>query len=371
MEASLLIASLAFSLAAPPAGEESRPSTPPQTRVASRDGSGTWSAEGSELCRRYRDATVEASIARLERIRAEPTRPSSAADRTRERRALELEREIRKACLRTLVVRGLSLPRGGDATPERAEAIAAIRGISHPLELEDAVEVLRGEGSGGDLVMTEPDVRDALLKALASDPRFGHAKLVDFGVTGCHDLSSAARDALPRELSPSAVDALRTALASSRERDVNRAAMIAGAHPAGSLIPALIQAQFEERTTEPQGDEAWIAIGKSTAYVAGLVPVVGNASGAFQPIPGVVYEGSVLRIMESAVTIYRTEVHGALLATIEGTTGEPAPAFGFDRDRWLAWYRNDYPRLAQAFQRERLENEAAAAVRTSAPRTDT
>jgi hypothetical protein len=158
MEASLLIASLAFSLAAPPAGNESRPSTPPQTRVGSGDGSGTWSAEGSELCRRYRDATVEASIARLERIRAGPTRPSSAADRTRERRALELEREIRKACLRTLVVRGLSLPRAGDATPERAEAIAAIRGISHPLELEDAVEVLRGGGSGGDLVMTEPDV---------------------------------------------------------------------------------------------------------------------------------------------------------------------------------------------------------------------
>jgi hypothetical protein len=101
------------------------------------------------------------------------------------------------------------------------------------------------------------------------------------------------------------------------------------------------------------------------------VPVVGNGSGAFQPIPGVVYEGSVLRIMESAVTIYRTEVHQALAVTIERTTGQPAPPFGFDRDRWIAWYQNEYPQLAQAHQRELMEQDASKGIKTSPARADT
>lgn len=330
-----------------------------------------WDLERSELCRRYRAAAAESAIARLARIRSESRGPSDAANRARERRALELEREIRRECLRELVGRGLSIPLRNGVTPQRSEAIETILALGHPLELEDAVEVLRGEGFKKDLVMGESDVRNALFKALASDAAFGHAKLVELGVAASNDLSAAARDALPQELSASAIDVLRTALASSKEREINRAAMIAGAHPAGALIPSLIQAQFEETSAPEQGDEAWIAIGKSTAYVAGLVPIVGSASGAYQPIPGVLFEGSVLRIMESAVTIYRTEVHGALLATVEGTTGQPAPAFGFNRDRWLAWYRNEYPQLAQAFRRERLENEAAQGVRTTSPRADT
>ncbi|MEY3142192.1 MAG: hypothetical protein RLY21_685 [Planctomycetota bacterium] len=286
------------------------------------------------------------------------------------RRRAQLEVEIRRDCLRELVSRGLSIPSENGVTPERAAALSMLGSLTHPLELRDAVAVLSGEGFRKDLLSSESDVRKALFRALATDPLYGQPRLVEFGVTGDDEVASSARESLPPTLSPAANRAVEDALRASRERHVNRAAMIAGAHPAGTLIPSLIQAQFAETERAETGDEAWIAIGKSTSYVAGLVPVVGNASGAFQPIPGIVYEGSVLRIMESAVTIYRTEVRQALVATVEKTTGQPAPSFGFDRDRWMAWYRNDYPQLAQAFAQERAESSISEGVKTTPPRAD-
>jgi hypothetical protein len=63
-------------------------------------------------------------------------------------------------------------------------------------------------------------------------------------------------------------------------------------------------------------------------------------------------------------------VQRALVATVERTTGQPAPPFGFDRDRWMAWYRNDYPQLAQAFAREHAEKAIAEGVKTTPPRAD-
>lgn len=330
-----------------------------------------WTLELSELCRRYRSEAMDAAVARRERARGAAVSNSQAARDHAARRVLDIERDIRKESLRELDRRGFTVDSRNGVTAERTAALEMIAALRHPAELADAVEVLSGEGFREDLIAAESDVRTALFRALASEPSFGQPRLVLFGVGRNEAVAAAARDALPARLSPPALNAVRIALAGPREQTINQAAMIAGAHPAGSLIPSLIQAQFEEAEPPQQGDEAWIAIGKSTAYVAGLVPVVGNGSGAFQPIPGVVYEGSVLRIMESAVTIYRTEVHQALAVTIERTTGQPAPPFGFDRDRWLAWYQNEYPQLTQAHQRELMERDASKGIKTSPARADT
>ncbi|MFN5496498.1 MAG: hypothetical protein ACK5C3_07975, partial [bacterium] len=327
--------------------------------------------ELSELCRRYRSEAMDAAVARRERARGAADSNSQAARDHAARRVLDSERDIRREALRELGRRGFTVDSRNGVTAERTAALELIAALRHPAELADAVEVLSGEGFREDLIAAESDVRTALFRALASEPSFGQPRLVLFGVGRNEAVAAAARDALPARLSPPALNAVRIALAGPREQTINQAAMIAGAHPAGSLIPSLIQAQFEEAEPPQQGDEAWIAIGKSTAYVAGLVPVVGNGSGAFQPIPGVVYEGSVLRIMESAVTIYRTEVHQALAVTIERTTGQPAPPFGFDRDRWIAWYQNEYPQLAQAHQRELMEQDASKGIKTSPARADT
>lgn len=329
-----------------------------------------WRIEASELCRRYRCAASDANIDRLQRLNDGTESGSKAAVLSAQRQRKRLELQIRRDCLRELVDRGFSISSENGMTPERKAALEMIGALTHPMELVDAVAVLSGEGYRKDLVASESDVRGALFRALAADPVYGQRKLVEFGTTADDEVASVARESLPATLSPAALEAVGDALRASRERTINRAAMIAGLHPAGSLIPSLIGAQFAEADSSQKGDEAWIAIGKSTSYIAGLVPVVGNASGAFQPIPGVVYEGSVLRIIESAVTIYRTEVQRALVATVERTTGQPAPPFGFDRDRWMAWYRNDYPQLAQAFAREHAEKAIAEGVKTTPPRAD-
>ena len=50
------------------------------------------------------------------------------------------------------------------------------------------------------------------------------------------------------------------------------------------------------RLTLFNGQRAWIAVAKAQTYISNLIPVTGAASGAFQPVPGVVYEGFVLDV---------------------------------------------------------------------------
>jgi type II secretory pathway component GspD/PulD (secretin) len=50
------------------------------------------------------------------------------------------------------------------------------------------------------------------------------------------------------------------------------------------------------RLTLFNGQRAWIAVATATTYIANLIPVTGDNSGAFQPVPGVVYQGFVLDV---------------------------------------------------------------------------
>lgn len=317
-------------------------------------------AARSTLATRYASPRTTELLARIERLEKDRT-PGAL------KRLAEAERELSVRAMRTLVEDGLRIPSRNGITAARRQALETIQSLSSPLELGAATHVLEGEGMRPNLVNGEFDVRSALFTALAREPRFGHPTLVGYAIAGEGAVALLARDSLPEELSPEALAVLEKGLRSSRELHINRAAMVASAHASAALIPALIDAQFSERPTEARGDEAWIAIGQRTAYVAGYVPVLGGGSGALQPIPGIVYEGSLLRIMESAVTIYRTEVHRGLAMVIERSTGEPAPPLGYDRERWLAWYRNDYPVLAQAYAEELSEQRRAESDTVTIP----
>lgn len=44
------------------------------------------------------------------------------------------------------------------------------------------------------------------------------------------------------------------------------------------------------------GQRAWVAVATQVAFISALVPITGDAAGAFQPIPGVVSEGAVLDV---------------------------------------------------------------------------
>ncbi len=50
------------------------------------------------------------------------------------------------------------------------------------------------------------------------------------------------------------------------------------------------------RLTFFNGQRAWVAVAVQVAFISALVPITGDAAGAFQPIPGVVSEGVVLDV---------------------------------------------------------------------------
>lgn len=260
----------------------------------------------------------------------------------------ELEERATAQALRELVARGLGK---SSAAPEHAAAVKALRALSSRVEIACALKVLDGEGSRPNFIASDPSVRRALFAAMATEPNLGQAKLVEFAVCGDDQVRAHAADALPGELAQAALDELVRLLGSGRELHINRAASIASSHPAASLIPALVNAQYAPPKPK-KGDEAWIAIGTARNYVQNQIPIVGDSSTSFQPVIGTVYEGSLLRIMESMVEIYRTEVHVALEDVVVHNTGMPAPPLGYERERWLAWYRDEFPRLAALRQAE-------------------
>ncbi len=296
-------------------------------------------------------AEIERRFSIAPRDENEDENEDASRERAPRRQAALLARR-RQAALRALVAEGLL-----GAPDARRDALALLPSAVRLVGADATLRILEGEGSRPDLLRSDPEVRRRALAEFRRLPGDGPSTLVGLAVEADEPVRLDALASLPEELPPAALARLSAALRSSRELHVNRAAMIAGAHGAAALIPDLIAAQYEP-PRERRGDEAWIAIGKSISYIAGAVPVVGDASGAFQPVPGTIFEGSVLRIMESVVEIYRTEVHVALASVVERATGEPAPPFGYDRERWLAWHRESYPALAKAHA-DRLDLQRA------------
>lgn len=304
----------------------------------------TAALAASELIRSYSNEKVDALIAKP--LGASPERQT------------ERLREITLAAMRELVSRGLS---DTATAQDRTAAIDVMQRLHTHTELTAALKVLQGEAGRANLIASDSEVRNAFIKALANDAETGHVALVRFAVEESGAVRASALAAMPDRLSESAEASLASYLAGDRELFVNRAASIASAHAGAALIPPLIAAQSTP-PRQKRGDEAWIAIGKSISYVADVVPVVGDASGAFQPVPGTVFEGSVLRIMESVVTIYRTEVYFSLRRVVERATGQPAPPFGWDAVAWNQWYQNEFPALAA----KHAEREARGSMTESA-----
>lgn len=259
--------------------------------------------------------------------------------------------------LRAQVIDGLQAGAGNE---RRDASLSALDGLA-AAELDTARKLLEGRGNRANLIASDGEVRLRFFRRLARDAH-GQRVLVEAAVRDEGAVQADAYASLAAPLSDEATAAVRAFLASDRELHVNRAAMVGSAFAPALMIPELIQAQSAP-PRRTRGDEAWIALGKSTTYVGNVIPTVGDGSAAFQPVPATVFEGSVFRVSDSVVTIYRTEVHRALVSAVERTTGEPAPAFGIDEDRWMAWYRSEYPVLAaraEARARERAAEQATS-----------
>ena len=69
------------------------------------------------------------------------------------------------------------------------------------------------------------------------------------------------------------------------------------------------------RLTFFNGQRAWVAVADQVAFISALIPITGDAAGAFQPIPGVVNEGVVLDV-EGVISADRRYVTMTVLVSL-------------------------------------------------------
>lgn len=202
------------------------------------------------------------------------------------------------------------------------------------------------------------DVRLAMLDHFARHGEGGQTALAWMAI---YDDNPAMRnEASKRMVAPpcnGVLAILDGALRSPRHDVASLAAGLASSLNAVQTIPLLIFAQAATETNQDQGDLAWIAIQTQHAYVQGLVPVVGDNSGAFQPIIGTFSDGSVLRVVDAVVIIYRTFVHESLVNLTTRDWGQPTDRLSYNIKAWWEWYDTKYV----PFKREQAEHARLAA----------
>jgi general secretion pathway protein D len=69
------------------------------------------------------------------------------------------------------------------------------------------------------------------------------------------------------------------------------------------------------RLTFFNGQRAWVAVADQVSFISALIPITGDAAGAFQPIPGVVNEGVVLDV-EGVISADRRYVTMTVLVSL-------------------------------------------------------
>jgi hypothetical protein len=217
----------------------------------------------------------------------------------------------------------------------RDEGISQLREFTDPASFRPLITELAGE---------QDDVRLALVDHFANQRDMGQAALAWLAI---HDDDAAIRHESSKRLhspaTPQVLSVLNSGLRSREDSVATNAAGVAGNLNVLQAIPLLIFAQAIVNTPEqPAGDLAWIAIETQRAYVAGLQPIVGNASGAFQPIIGTVSDGVVMRVVDAVAISYRTEIHTTLVAMTSNDWGQPTSQLGYNIDDWWRWYNTQY-----------------------------
>ncbi len=216
----------------------------------------------------------------------------------------------------------------------RARGIDELRRLTDPAAFIPLIEELASQ---------KDDVLLAVLDHLAAQGDDGQAALAWAAIF--HENEAVRHEAQRRMVSPASAPALRvldTGLRSNRHDIANHAGTLAGSLRALEAIPLLIFAQVTADPFERKGDLAWIAVATQRAFVAGLEPVVGSGAGAFRPIPGIVQEGAILRIVDAVVIFYRTEVHRSLVLMTTDEWGQSTAHLGYDPREWWVWYNEHY-----------------------------
>lgn len=239
----------------------------------------------------------------------------------------------------------------------RAQGIAQISEFTDPASFLALIDELRRE---------KDDVRVALLDHFAKQGEWGQAALAWIAIHE-HEDEAFHYEALTRLTTPVGNPTLNVIEAGLRSEDdftANLAGRLVGHLQVFDAIPLLIHSQAADREVEEAGDLAWIAVGRQKVFVRALIPILGDNSGAFMPVPGVLTEGVVMRVVDAVAVIYRTEIHRTLVAMTSDDWGRSTADFGYDKTRWMAWYNNEYlPVKNEEIRAARLAQERHEKVR--------
>ncbi|UCD75314.1 MAG: hypothetical protein JSV91_00035 [Phycisphaerales bacterium] len=230
----------------------------------------------------------------------------------------------------------------------RAEGIRRLKEFTDPAAFRPLIRELAGEND---------DVRLAVLDHLASRGEEGQGGLAFAAI---YQGDAAIRnEATTRMVTPptaAVLVVLDEALRSPVHEVANNAGSLAGTLNVLEAIPLLIFGQVTTDRVARQGDLAWIAVQTQTAYVQRLEAVTGSGAGAYQPVMGIVNEGSVLRIVDAVAYFYRTEVHRVLVGMTTADWGHCTEDLGYDMYAWWKWYNEVYV----PFKNEKAAIEALA-----------
>ena len=243
--------------------------------------------------------------------------------RARER---EYERQLRTIRYKYL---------GSRRLPElRQKGLLELTEFTDPASFGPMVEVFKFE---------KDDVKLAMLDHFAAQSEQGQAILAWIAI---YNQDDAMRHEATKRLGDKATEPvlhhLDVALRSDDHDVAIAAATLAGTLHAAETIPLLIFAQAAGGPVQPTGDLAWIAIERQIAYVQGVIPVVGSSAGAFIPIIGKLSDGTLMRVVDAVVIVYRTQIHTVLVAMTTAETGQSTAALNYDLGAWWHWYNDEY-----------------------------
>lgn len=272
---------------------------------------------------------------------ADPDSPAMRAYSQQQKRRIEVEKELKKLRHKHF---------GSIAVAEiRQAGIAKLREYTDPAIYPSLIEIFKSEAD---------DVRSALVEHFADlKSEAGDAALAWMAV---HDRdASMRRSATDRLLGRTSElgqvpDSVKLVIEGSLKKENDQVVTAAGQLAQGlnvlEAIPWLISAQFGGgggssnalAGADRKGDLAWIVIGKQTAFVSDLTPVVSESAVAFDPTMSVITEGVELRIQDAAVVTYRTFIHGILVDMSTRDWGKPTGGLGWDPNAWKRWYLEEY-----------------------------
>lgn len=269
----------------------------------------------------------------------DPTSPQSRAEAEANRKRIALEKELIK--LRAAHFRGTH------NVENRQLGLAKLRTYTDPGAYEPLLKIFARE---------EDDVYAALSSMFAEQntPEADAALAWSAIMAGDDSLRRIASDHMRSRIltiggpTPQMVAVMDLALQGDSEDRANVAAAFADEFGIIGLIPRLISAQVSGQTgggggiPDDDGDVAFIAIGRQVAFISDLTPVVSDSAVGFDPTVSVINEGTLIRVHDAAITIYRDMVHASLVNLSSRATGRSTRELGFDTEAWKRWYIEEF-----------------------------